>query len=55
MVADTTNEAAALYYDVHCLRYKEFHAAAEGMDLYLLILCNGSIPQVQTDTATESI
>ena len=55
MVADTANEAAALYYDVHRLRYKEFYAAAEGVDLYLLILCNGSIPQVHTDTTTESI
>ena len=55
MVADTANEAAALYYDVHRLRYKEFYAAAEGMDLYLLILSNSGISQVHTDTATESV
>ena len=37
MVANTANEAATLDHDVHRLRYKEFHTATEGMDLYLLI------------------
>ena len=55
MVAHTANKTAALYQDVHRLRYKEFHTATEGMYLYLLILSNGGISQVHSDTAAESI
>ena len=55
MVADTANEVTTLDYDVHRLRYKEFYAAEESVDLYLLILCNGCIPQVHSDASTESI
>ena len=55
MVADTANKAAALYYNVHRLRYKEFYAAAEGVDFDFFVLCNSGISQVHTDTATESV
>ena len=55
MVAYAADETAALDHDVHRLRHKEFHAATEGMDFDLLILCDGRIPQVHADTATESI
>ena len=55
MVADTANKTTALDDNVHRLRYKEFHAATEGMDLYLLIFCNSGISQIHTDTATESV
>ena len=55
MVADTANETAALDKDVHRLRYKEFYAAEESVDLYLFILCNGCIPQVHSDASEESI
>ena len=55
MVADTANEVATLDYDVHCLRYNEFYAAEESVDLYLFILCNGCIPQIHTNTSEESI
>jgi hypothetical protein len=55
MIANSANEAATLDYDVHRLRYEEFHAATEGMDLYLLILSDGGISQVHADTAAESV
>ena len=55
MVADTANKTTALDDDVHSLRYNKFHTATEGMDLYLLILCNSGISQIHTDTATKSI
>ena len=55
MVADTANKTTALYYDVHRLRYKEFHPATKGMDLYFLILCNSGISQIHADTATECV
>ena len=55
MVANTTNEAAALDQNVNRWRHKEFHTATEGMDLNFLILCNGGISQVHSDTATESV
>ena len=55
MVADTANEATTLDKDVHRLRYKEFYAAEESVDLYLFILCNGCIPQIHSDASEESI
>ena len=55
MVADTANEVATLDYDVHSLRYDQFHAATEGMDFYLFILCNGCIPQVHPDASEECV
>ena len=55
MVADTANEVATLDYDVHRLRYKEFHTAEESVDLYLFILCNGCISQVHSNTSEECI
>ena len=55
MVADTANEVTTLDYDVHRLRYKEFYAAEESVDLYLFILCNSGISQIHTDTATKSV
>ena len=55
MVADTANKTTALDDNVHSLRYNKFHPATEGMDLYLLILCNSGISQIHTDTATKSV
>ena len=55
MVAYTANETAALDHDVNRLRHNEFYAAAEGVDLYLLILCNRGLAQVQTDASAEGV
>jgi len=55
MIAHAANEATALHHDIHCLRHIEFYAATEGMDLDLLILCNGGISQVHADTTAESV
>ena len=55
MIAYTANETATLDHNTHCLRYKEFDAATEGMNLYFLILRNCSIPQIHADASAESI
>ena len=55
MVSDPANETAALDNDVHRLRHNEFHAATESMDINLLILSNGSLAQVHTDSPAEGV
>ena len=41
MVADATDEAATPHDDVDMGRYEELDAAAEGVDVYLLVLADG--------------
>ena len=55
MVADTANVVTALDDDIHRLRHIEFYASAEGVNLYLFILSNGSIAQVHPYATTESV
>ncbi len=55
MIAHATDKVTALYQNVDGLWYNEFYATTEGMDFYLLILCDGGIAQIHTDAAAESI
>ena len=55
MVANPTDEAAALDHDVHRWRHDEFYATTESMDFNLLILCNSSISQIHSDASAESV
>ena len=55
MVADAADEAAALHYDVDMSGHEEFDAAAEGVDVYFLVLCDDSFAQIHADAAAESI
>ena len=54
-IANTTNEAAAFYYDVDMGGHEEFNAAAEGVDINLLVLGDDGLAQVHADTAAEGI
>ena len=55
MIADTADKAAAFYDNVDMGGHKEFDAATEGVDVYLLVLSNHSLAQVHADAATEGI
>ena len=55
MVADAADEAAALHYDVDMSGHEEFDAAAEGVDVYFLVLCDDSFAQIHADAAAEGI
>ena len=55
MIADAADEAAALYYDIDVGGYEELDAAAEGVDVYFLVLVDDSLAQVHADAAAESV
>ena len=54
-IANTTNEAAAFYYDVDMGGHEELNAAAEGVDINLLVLGDDGLTQVHADAAAEGI
>ena len=55
MIAYAAYEAAAFHYYIDVGRHKEFDAAAEGMDVYLLVLSNHGLAQVHADAAAKGI
>ena len=55
MIADAADEAAALYYDIDVGGHEELDAAAEGVDVNLLVLVDDGFAQVHADAATESV
>ena len=54
-IANTTNEAAAFYYDVDMGGHEEFNAAAEGVDIDFFVLGNRGLAQIHTYATAESI
>ena len=55
MVADATDETAALYHDVDVGGHNEFDTTAEGMDVDLLVLGNHGLAQVHADATAEGV
>ena len=55
MVADATDETAALNKDVDMGGHEEFDAAAEGVNVNLLVLGDDGLAQVHADATAESI
>ena len=55
MIANATDETAALYLNIYRLGHNELHAATEGVDFYLLVFSNDSLAQVHTDTAKKNV
>ena len=55
MIAYTADETATLYLNVYRLGHKEFHAATERVDFYLLVFSNDGLAQVHADAAKESV
>ena len=54
-IANTTNEAAAFYYDVDMGGHEEFNATTEGMDIDFFVLGDDGLTQVHADTAAEGV
>lgn len=55
LVSHTADEAVTLHLDIDIGRNQQFHTAQVGVDVYLLILADCSLAQIQTQTATEGI
>ena len=55
MIADSADEALTFHLHIDCRGHDDLNAAAEGMDVNLLILCNGRFAQVQANASAESI
>ena len=55
MIADATDEAAAFHHDVDVGGHEELDAAAEGVDVNLLVLGDDGLAQVHADAAAEGI
>ena len=55
MLADAADETPALHFDVDVSGYEELDAAAEGVDVDLLVLGDDGLAQVHADAAAESI
>ena len=55
LVTNATYKAVTLDNHVDIVRDKQFHSTEECVDIYLLVLIDGSISQVQTQTAAEGI
>ena len=55
LIAHTAYETAALRLDIQRIGHYQFHATHEGVDVYLLILRNDSLAQVQAKPSAESV
>ena len=55
MVSHSTNEASAFHLNVYRVGNKELNASAEGVDVNLLILGDGSLAKVQAYASAEGI
>ena len=55
MVAYAADEAAAFYHNVDMGGYEELDAAAEGVDINLLVFSDNGLAQVHADAAAEGI
>ena len=55
LVADTTKETTAFYYDVDRAWHIEFNTPAEGVDVNLFVLGDDGFAQVHADTPAEGI
>ena len=53
MITDTTDEAAALHYDIDVGGHEELDAAAEGVDVNLLVLGDDGLAKVHADKASR--
>ena len=55
LVTHSAYEAVALHYHVDGLRHENLHTAEEGMDVYLLVLVDDSLTQIESDSAEAGI
>ena len=55
MITDTADETSALHLDIDVSGYKQLDAAAERVDVNLLVLRDDSLAQIHSDAAAESV
>ena len=55
LIAHAADETAALRLDIQRIGHYQFYATHEGVDVYLLILCDDSLAQVQAESPAESV
>ena len=55
LVTGATDETVALHNHIDVVGNEQFHATQEGVDVYLLVLADNGLSQVQPQAAAEGI
>ena len=54
-IAHAADETTAFRLDIQRIGHYKFHASHEGVDVYLLVLRDDSLAQVQAESPAESV